>query len=46
MIKPDHLAREAEKMQSYGASRIVFLDSAGSLTPKKVKSICNEIQKK
>ena len=43
MIKPDHLAREAEKMQSYGASRIVFLDSAGSLTPKKVKNICNEI---
>ena len=43
MIKPDHLAREAEKMQSYGASRIVFLDSAGSLTPKKVMNICNSI---
>ena len=43
MIKPDHLAREAEKMQSYGASRIVFLDSSGSLTPKKVKNICQEI---
>ena len=36
MIKPDHLAREAEKMELYGASRIV-LDSAGALTPKKVK---------
>ena len=43
MIKPDHLAREAEKMQSYGASRIVFLDSAGSLTPKKVKNICHSM---
>ena len=43
MIKPDHLAREAEKMQSYGASRIVFLDSAGSLTPNKVENICNSI---
>ena len=30
-------------MQSYGASRVVFLDSAGSLTPKKVKNICNSI---
>ena len=29
MIKPDHIAREAKKMESYGASRIVFLDSAG-----------------
>jgi len=43
MIKPDHLAREAEKMQTYGASRIVFLDSAGSLTPTKVEKICKEI---
>ena len=43
MIKPDHLAREAEKMELYGASRIVFLDSAGALTPKKVKEITNEI---
>lgn len=43
MIKPDHLAREAEKMQTYGASRIVFLDSAGSLTPSKIEIICNEI---
>jgi len=43
MIRPDHLAREAEKMESYGASRIVFLDSAGALTPNMVKNICNEI---
>ncbi len=43
MIKPDHLAKEAEKMQSYGASRIVFLDSAGSLTPSMVEKICIEI---
>ena len=43
MIRADHLAREAEKMQSYGASRIVFLDSAGSLTPKMVKRICIEV---
>ena len=43
MIEPDHLAREAEKMELYGASRIVFLDSAGALTPKKVKEITFEI---
>ena len=43
MINPDHLAREAEKMQTYGASRIVFLDSAGALTPRKVETICKEI---
>jgi len=43
MIKPDHLAREAKKMESYGASRIVFMDSAGALTPSGVKRITDEI---
>ena len=43
MIKPDQLAREAKKMESYGASRIVFLDSAGALTPLMVERITNEM---
>jgi 4-hydroxy 2-oxovalerate aldolase len=43
MIKPDHLAREAKKMESYGASRIVFLDSAGALTPSMVRNITQEL---
>jgi 4-hydroxy 2-oxovalerate aldolase len=44
MVKPDHLAREAKKMESYGASRIVFLDSAGALTPSMVRSITDEFR--
>lgn len=44
MIKPDHLAREAKKMESYGASRIVFLDSAGALTPSMVGNISHELR--
>ena len=44
MIKPDQLAREAKKMESYGASRIVFLDSAGALTPLMVGRITGEIR--
>jgi 4-hydroxy 2-oxovalerate aldolase len=43
MINPDQLAREAKKMESYGASRIVLLDSAGALTPSMVENIANEI---
>lgn len=43
MIMPDQLAREAKKMESYGASRVVFLDSAGALTPSMVQRITNEI---
>lgn len=43
MINPDHLAREAKKMESYGASRIVFLDSAGALTPSMVRRITHEL---
>ena len=43
MIKPDLLAREAKKMESYGASRITFLDSAGAMTPKMVEIISTEI---
>jgi 4-hydroxy 2-oxovalerate aldolase len=43
MINPDHLAREAKKMESYGASRIVVLDSAGALTPSMVRSIVQEL---
>ena len=30
-------------MESYGASRVVFLDSAGALTPSMVQRITNEI---
>ena len=44
MIRPDHLAREAKKMESYGASRIVFLDSAGALTPSMVSKITCELR--
>lgn len=44
MVKPDHLAREAKKMESYGASRIVFLDSAGALTPSMVRCITEEFR--
>ncbi|MFN9622135.1 MAG: 4-hydroxy-2-oxovalerate aldolase [Cyanobacteriota bacterium] len=44
MIRPDHLAREAKKMESYGASRIVFLDSAGALTPSLVRNITEELK--
>lgn len=44
MVKPDHLAREAKKMESYGASRIVFLDSAGALTPSMVRCISEELR--
>jgi 4-hydroxy 2-oxovalerate aldolase len=43
MIRPDQLAREAKKMESYGASRITFLDSAGAMTPSMVERITNEI---
>lgn len=43
MTQPDKLAREAKKMESYGASRIVFLDSAGALTPSMVEIIATEI---
>lgn len=43
MVKPDQLAREAKKMESYGASRIVFLDSAGALTPSMVERITNQM---
>jgi len=44
MVKPDLLAREAKKMESYGASRIVFLDSAGALTPSMVRCITEELR--
>ena len=44
MVKPDHLAREAKKMESYGASRFVFLDSAGALTPSMVRCITEELR--
>lgn len=43
MTKPDHLAREAKKMEVYGASRIVVLDSAGALSPRLVVQICSEL---
>lgn len=44
MITPDHLAREAKKMETYGASRIVVLDSAGALTPSMVTRISEELR--
>jgi 4-hydroxy 2-oxovalerate aldolase len=44
MATPDHLAREAKKMEAYGASRIVVLDSAGALTPSMVRQIVSEMK--
>lgn len=43
MTKPDHLAREAKKMESYGASRIVILDSAGAFSPSLVTRVFVEL---
>lgn len=43
MTKPDHLAREAKKMESYGASRIVILDSAGAFSPSLVTRVFSEL---
>lgn len=39
MADPDRLLREAEKLVSFGSSHIVFLDSAGALTPLGVQHI-------
>lgn len=43
MTMPDHLAREAKKMESYGASRIVILDSAGAFSPTQVSRVFTEL---
>jgi 4-hydroxy 2-oxovalerate aldolase len=39
MTSPENLVEEAIKLASFGSSQIVFLDSAGSLTPKAVQNI-------
>lgn len=36
MITPDSLVLEAKKMESYGATGVVFMDSAGAFTPDDV----------
>ena len=36
MINPDSLILEAKKMESYGATGVVFMDSAGAFTPDDV----------
>lgn len=37
MIEPNELAKQAQKMEAYGASGVVFYDSAGTFTPIDVK---------
>ena len=39
MAEPEKLVEEAGKLASYGACRVVFLDSAGALTPAAVQEI-------
>ncbi|MCP9804712.1 hypothetical protein KBY75_14185 [Cyanobium sp. T1G-Tous] len=43
MAEPHKLAEEASKLASYGAQRVVFLDSAGALTPKDVQKISSQL---
>ena len=44
MINPVELAKEALKMEKYGASGVVFYDSAGTFIPSDVKNIITEMQ--
>jgi len=44
MTKPECLALEALKMQNYGASGVVFYDSAGTFTPHDITSIVQTIR--
>ncbi|MDR2409704.1 MAG: 4-hydroxy-2-oxovalerate aldolase [Bacteroidales bacterium] len=37
MASPERLLEETKKMQSYGASGVILMDSAGSFTPEMVK---------
>lgn len=39
MGDPDVLIKEAQKLESFGARHVVFMDSAGSLTPSVVQHI-------
>jgi 4-hydroxy 2-oxovalerate aldolase len=43
MAKPEGLVAEAKKLASYGASHVVFLDSAGALTPTAVQDISEKL---
>ena len=43
MISPKELATEALKMENYGASGVVFYDSAGTFIPSDVKNIIEEL---
>ena len=39
MATPEILIREARKMESYGADRLLIMDSAGASTPEMVRSV-------
>ena len=43
MAKPAKLVEQAKKLTSYGSHHIVFLDSAGALTPSAVQTIGEEL---
>jgi len=43
MAEPQQLVEQASKLASYGARRVVFLDSAGALTPAAVQEIGEEL---
>ena len=43
MAEPQRLAEEANKLASYGAQRVIFLDSAGALTPNAVQEISSQL---
>lgn len=44
MTDPVELAKQALKMENYGASGVVFYDSAGTFTPSDIKKIINEMR--
>ncbi len=45
MASVDRLLLEAKKIESYGASGVIFMDSAGALLPDKVKDLISEVRK-
>ena len=44
MVEPAKLAQEALKMQRYGASGVVFYDSAGTFVPSDITNIMKEMK--
>lgn len=44
MTTTDRLLSEAKKIESYGASGVIFMDSAGALLPEKVKELISEVK--